>query len=89
MDIKTIKEVAVKRSSKILENISSKFSNVEVKFSQKVLSSSILAFLGPNITLDSLDSEISDFLSEKLCDNLVEISSSGGILDIDKILLKD
>ena len=89
VDIKTIKEVAVKRSSKILENISSKFSNVEVKFSQKVLSSSILAFLGPNITLDSLDSEISDFLSEKLCDNLVEISSSGGILDIDKILLKD
>ena len=88
VDIKTIKEVAVKRSSKILENISSKFSNVEVKFSEKVLASAILGFLGTNITLDSLDSDISDFLSEKLCDYLVEISSSGGILDIDKILLK-
>ena len=88
VDIKTIKEVAVKRSSRILENISSKFSNVEVKFSQKVLASAILNFLGTSITLDSLDSEISDFLSEKLCDSLVEVSSSGGILDIDKILLK-
>ena len=60
-----------------------------VKFSEEVLSGAILDFLGENITLDSLDSEISEFLSEKLCDYLVEISSGGGILDVDKILLSD
>ena len=89
VDAPVIKEVAVKRSYKILSNISSKLSNVEVKFSQEVLSRAILDFLGDNVTLDSLDSEISEFLSEKLCDYLVEISSVGGILDVDEILLRD
>ena len=84
----TIKEVAVKRSIKVLENISSKFSNVKVDFSHDILSAAILDFLGEDLTLDTLDSEISEFLSEKLCDSLVELSSSGGILHIDKLLTK-
>ena len=86
VDTALLKKVAIKRSAAILNKISSKFSNVTVKFSDAVLSAAILEFLGDDITLDSLDSEISEFLSEKLCDNLVEISSSGGILDIDAIL---
>tara|TARA_R110002051_G_scaffold201507_1_gene268270 strand:+ start:51 stop:2411 length:2361 start_codon:yes stop_codon:yes gene_type:complete len=84
----TIKEVAVKRSVKVLENISSKFSNVKVDFSYDILSAAILDFLGEDPTLDTLDSQISEFLSEKLCDSLVELSSSGGILHIDKLLTK-
>ena len=88
VELSLIKEVAVSRSSKILKNISSKFSNVSVKFSHEILSTAILDFLGETVTLDSLDSEISEFLSEKLCDSLVEISGDGGILDVDQILSK-
>jgi ATP-dependent Clp protease ATP-binding subunit ClpA len=88
VDTDTIKEVAVKRSVKVLENISSKFSNVKVDFSEDILAAAILDFLGEDITLDTLDSEISEFLSEKLCDSLVELSSSGGILYVDKLLTK-
>ena len=86
VDTDILKDVAVKRSAAILNKISRKFRNVEVKFSDDVLSAAILKFLGNDITLDSLDSQISSFLSEKLCDKLVEISSSGGILDIDAVL---
>ena len=88
VDSQTIKDVAIKRATKILKNISSKFTNVEVVFSTEALTSSILDFLGDSTTLDVLDAEIAEFLSKKLCDSLVEVSSVGGILDIDKILLK-
>ena len=88
VDISLLKEVAVKRSSNILDKISSKFGNVEVKFSEDVLAVAILDFLGDEITLDALDSEIAEFLSARLCDKLVEISADGGILDVDEILVK-
>ena len=86
VDRDVLNRVAVERSIKIIHKITQKFPDITVSFTEDKIAKMILEHFGNNITLDSLDSEISSFLSDKLCDLLVEMSSTGGNINIDEIL---
>lgn len=89
IDKSLLKNVAVDRACEILDKISCKFGNIKVKYTRPSVEEAVKNFIGENIFLDTLDGEISDFLSNKLCDKIVDLSSSGGSLEVDDILLNE